>query len=240
MFGGALDAGPRRDRGRQRLRWGTWKTVFTQGPSRSPSRAARRRPHRLRDRHRADVPRALLRSLRCWSPRESQTVVWPALGDVVSRWVRLLVIEMWALIATSGTLARAPPCRSGSACLGARRREPVARRRQLLGPVEAFTKILPGTAALAGGIQSSGPADRTTPASSKPCRAARRASCCSATSSDAAADRLAGDPAANVRLTTVTRPAGSARRPPPAQRSVFAGGAGSGQVANLGVGARPF
>ena len=91
--------------------WGTWKTVFTQGPAR-PSVVVGSLSALT-----AFVVATVLATLAlCFglsllvAAVESQDVVWPAIGDVgVSLGAGFLVMEMWALIGfVLGTLARGP------------------------------------------------------------------------------------------------------------------------------------
>ena len=147
--------------------WGTWKTVFTQGPSRPSvvlgSIAALT----------TFVVGIVLVSLAlCFglsllvAASESQTVVWPAAAETFkSLGVGLLVIEMWALIGyLLGTLARGPALSVGLGLVWALVVENLLRGvGALLGPVEAFTKILPGTGggSLVGSVVGTGGPDDT-------------------------------------------------------------------------------
>jgi ABC-type transport system involved in multi-copper enzyme maturation permease subunit len=131
--------------------WGTWKTVFTQGPSRTPavvgSLAALA----------AFVVLTVVATLAlCFglsglvAAIESQTLVWPSAGDVaVSLGAGFLVMGMWALAGfLLGTLARGPALSVGLGLVWALVVENLLRGvGQLLGAVEAFTKVLPGTSA---------------------------------------------------------------------------------------------
>jgi ABC-2 type transport system permease protein len=81
---------------------------------------------------------------------ESQTIVWPALSEVASSvGGGILVLEMWALAGFAlGTLARGPALSVGLGLVWALVLENLLRGvGALLGPVEAFTTVLPGTAA---------------------------------------------------------------------------------------------
>jgi ABC-2 type transport system permease protein len=147
--------------------WGTWKTVFTQGPSRASvlfgSLAALT----------VFVVCTVLATLALSfglsllvAAVESQTVVWPSAGDLsASVGAGFLVMEMWALIGyLLGTLARGPALSVGLGLVWTLVVENLLRGvGQLLGPVEAFTKILPGTGggSLVGSIVGTGGPDPT-------------------------------------------------------------------------------
>jgi ABC-2 type transport system permease protein len=142
--------------------WGTWKTVFTQGPARltvvSGSLAALT----------MFVVATVLASLAvCFGLSllvagvESQSVVWPALGDLArSTGTGLVVMEVWALLGfLLGTVARGPALAVGLGLVWALVVENLLRGvGELLGAVEAFTRILPGTGAgsLVGSIVGTG------------------------------------------------------------------------------------
>jgi ABC-2 type transport system permease protein len=167
MFGGALMLVLGAIAAGNGYGWGTWKTVFTQGPSRSSVTLGSLGALTV------FVIGIVLTSLAlCFglsllvAAVESQTVVWPALGDVgVSLGAGFLVIDMWALIGyLLGTLARGPALSVGLGLVWALVVENLLRGvGQLLGPVEAFTKILPGTAggSLVGAIVGTGGPDPT-------------------------------------------------------------------------------
>ncbi len=147
--------------------WGTWKTVFTQGPAR-PSVVVGSLSALT-----AFVVATVLATLAlCFglsllvAAVESQDVVWPAIGDVgVSLGAGFLVMEMFALIGfVLGTLARGPALSVGLGLVWVLVVENLLRGvGQLLGPVEAFTTFLPGTGAgsLVGSIVGTGGADPT-------------------------------------------------------------------------------
>jgi ABC-2 type transport system permease protein len=131
--------------------WGTWKTVFTQGPSRSSavlgSMAA------LTTFVLATVLATLVL---CFTLSlvvaavESQALVWPSVGSIItSLGAGSLVLEMWALAGfLLGTLARGPALSVGLGLVWALVVENLLRGvGALLGPVEAFTTVLPGTGA---------------------------------------------------------------------------------------------
>jgi hypothetical protein len=129
--------------------WGTWKTVLTQGPARLPvvtgSFAALT----------VFVVATVLASLAvCFglsllvAAVESQSVAWPALADLGrSLGAGFLVMEVWALLGfLLGTVARGPALSVGLGLVWALVVENLLRGvGQLLGAVDAFTKILPGT-----------------------------------------------------------------------------------------------
>jgi ABC-2 type transport system permease protein len=147
--------------------WGTWKTVFTQGPARPAvvlgSLSALT----------AFVVATVLATLAmCFglsllvAAVESQHVVWPDGSDMlVSLGAGLLVMEMWALIGfLLGTLARGPALSVGLGLVWTLVVENLLRGvGQLLGPVETFTKFLPGTGggSLVGSIVGTGGPDPT-------------------------------------------------------------------------------
>ena len=131
--------------------WGTWKTVFTQGPSRMSavlgSMAALT----------TFVAATVLATLvLCFTLSlvvagvESQALVWPSAGSIVtSLGAGFLVLEMWALAGfLLGTLARGPALSVGLGLVWALVVENLLRGvGALLAPVEAVTTVLPGTGA---------------------------------------------------------------------------------------------
>jgi hypothetical protein len=131
--------------------WGTWKTVFLQGPSRTSAVGGSLAALTV------FVVTTMLATLAmCFglslivAAVESQTIVWPAIGDVLTSLAAgTLVLEMWALAGfLLGTIARGPALSVGLGLVWALVVENLLRGvGQLLGPVEAFTKILPGTSA---------------------------------------------------------------------------------------------
>jgi ABC-2 type transport system permease protein len=147
--------------------WGTWKTVFTQGPA---------RPAVVTGSFAAltvfVVTTVLATLVLCFGLSllvagvESQAVVWPSLSDTAkSLGAGFMVMEMWALLGfLLGTVARGPALSVGLGLVWALVVENLLRGvGQLLGPVEAFTKILPGTAggSLVGSIVGTGGSDPT-------------------------------------------------------------------------------
>lgn len=131
--------------------WGTWKTVFTQGPSRTTSVLGSLFAMSLFVVVTVLVTLALYIGVSVlFATTESQTIVWPALSELASSvGGGMLVLEMWALAGFAlGTLARGPALSVGLGLVWALVLENLLRGvGALLGPVEAFTTVLPGTAA---------------------------------------------------------------------------------------------
>jgi ABC-2 type transport system permease protein len=131
--------------------WGTWKTVFTQGPSRSASIAGSLVATTVY------VVGTVLFTLVLYvgvslaiALSEGQDVVWPSAGSVVeSVLAGVLVLEMWALAGFAlGTLSRGPALSVGLGLVWALVVENLLRGvGNLLGAVETLTHVLPGTAA---------------------------------------------------------------------------------------------
>jgi ABC-2 type transport system permease protein len=149
--------------------WGTWKTVFTKGPSRT-----------------AGVVGSIIALLALvagivlvtlaldfgiattLATVESQPLDWPGLGEVLSALGGgYLVVAMWALAGFAlGTLARGPALSVGLGLVWVLVVENLLRGvGALLGPVEAFTEVLPGTAggSLVGALVASGTGGSGTP-----------------------------------------------------------------------------
>jgi hypothetical protein len=145
--------------------WGTWKTVFTQGPARHSSVVGSFSALT------AFVVATVLATLAlCFgvslliAALESQDVVWPAMSDLgVSLAAGFAVMEMWALVGfLLGTLARGPALSVGLGLVWTLVVENLLRGvGELLGPVETFTRFLPGTGAgsLVGSIVGTGGPD---------------------------------------------------------------------------------
>jgi len=147
--------------------WGTWKTVFTQGPSRAATMLGSMSAlvvlvaglvvaTLLADTGMALGVAAL----------ESQSVSWPATGDLLqSVGGALLVMEMWALAGYFlGTVARGPAVSVGLGLVWALVIEGLLRGvGTSLAAVGVFTHFLPGTAAgsLIGSIIGVGGPDPT-------------------------------------------------------------------------------
>ena len=131
--------------------WGTWKTLVTQGPSRTSTVVGSLVA--LTVFVLATVAATLVLYAGVSSliaVTESRDVIWPAFGDL-SQGVggAALVLGMWALAGFAlGTIARGPALSVGLGLVWALVIENLLRGvGELLGPVEAVTKILPGTAA---------------------------------------------------------------------------------------------
>ena len=147
--------------------WGTWKTVFTQGPSRRSVVTGSLSALSV-----FVVATVLATVAWCFvlsmlvTATESQSLVWPSLAGLGrSLGAGILVMEMFALIGyLLGTLARGPALSVGLGLVWALVVENLLRGvGELLGPVEAFTKVLPGTGAgsLVGSIVGTGGPDPT-------------------------------------------------------------------------------
>jgi ABC-2 type transport system permease protein len=162
--------------------WGPWKTVLTQGPARISAvlgslTALTAFVALTVSRHwfSASVSRCWLRP----SSRRQSSGLRPRTSPSRSAPAPSLVMQMWALAGFAlGTVARGPALSVGLGLVWALVIENLLRGvGALLGPVEAFTKILPGTSAgsLVGSTVGVGGPNPTHP---------RRSRC---------ADRRAGD-----------------------------------------------
>lgn len=130
--------------------WGTWKTVFTQGPSRTATTGGSLAALT------ATVVGILALTLVLFlgvsllvTATESQALAWPSWGALAESFAGgFLVLEMWALIGYAlGILARGPALAVGLGLVWALVVENLLRGvGALLGPVEAVTEVLPGTA----------------------------------------------------------------------------------------------
>jgi ABC-2 type transport system permease protein len=147
--------------------WGTWKTVFTQAPSRTRTVLGSMIAVMVLVAGLvvvtllADIGMAL-----GVAGMESQSVTWPALGDLAqSVGGALLVMEMWALAGYFlGTVARGPALSVGLGLVWALVIEGLLRGvGTSLEAVAVFTHFLPGTAAgsLIGSIVGTGGPDPT-------------------------------------------------------------------------------
>ena len=149
--------------------WGTWKTVFTQGPSRTTSVVGSLVAMTFFVVGTVLVTLALYVGVSLLiTTTESQAVVWPAVSELArSLGGGMLVLEMWALAGFAlGTLARGPALSVGLGLVWALVLENLLRGvGALLGPVEAFTTVLPGTAAgsLVGALMGGGGSPDDTP-----------------------------------------------------------------------------
>lgn len=131
--------------------WGTWKTVFTQGPSRASTVLGSlvALTGVVVGVVVATLASDLVMSLGI-AALESQPVVWPALGDTATvLGAGFLVLEMWALAGyLLGVLAKGPALSVGLGLTWALVIENLLRGvGASLSWVESFTHVLPGTAA---------------------------------------------------------------------------------------------
>ncbi|KRF16755.1 hypothetical protein ASG90_10950 [Nocardioides sp. Soil797] len=131
--------------------WGTWKTVFTQGPSRHSVVGGSLIALTVFVIGILVVTMAFdLVCALAIAGVESQSVVWPSFGSVASSFgAGFLVLEMWTLAGfLLGTVARGPALSVGLGLVWALVIENLLRGvGVLLDPVESFTHVLPGTAA---------------------------------------------------------------------------------------------
>jgi ABC-2 type transport system permease protein len=131
--------------------WGTWKTIFTQGPSRLTAVCGS-----------LLTLAGFLLGLVLFTAvlflgistaialSEGQSLVMPSTGSVVEAVLAgWLVLGLWSLAGFAiGTLARGPALAVGLGLVWALVIEPLLRGAgALLGPVESLTHVLPGTAA---------------------------------------------------------------------------------------------
>jgi ABC-2 type transport system permease protein len=130
--------------------WGTWKTVFTQGPSRTSTLLGSLSATTVIV---AGIVLATLVSDYVMSLlvalAESQSAAMPALGDTLqATGAAFLVLEMWALAGYFlGTVARGPALSVGLGLVWAMVIENLLRGvGASLSWVDAFTHVLPGTA----------------------------------------------------------------------------------------------
>jgi ABC-2 type transport system permease protein len=131
--------------------WGTWKTIFTQGPSRR-----RVVTGSMLTLSAFVVIVVLLTAVLCFGVSvtialtEGADLVWPTAAAVVqSVLAGCLVLELWALAGYAvGTLARSPALAVGLGLVWTLVVENLLRGvGSLLGPIESLTHVLPGTAA---------------------------------------------------------------------------------------------
>lgn len=131
--------------------WGTWKTVFTQGPSRQSAVAGSLVALTV-----TVVGVVIVTTLFAFAISlgiaaiESQSVVWPSFSSLVEGMGGgMLVMEMWALAGfLLGVLAKGPALSVGLGLTWALVLENLLRGvGNLLSAVEAVTTYLPGTAA---------------------------------------------------------------------------------------------
>jgi ABC-2 type transport system permease protein len=131
--------------------WGTWKTIFTQGPSRRIVMTGS-----MLTLSAFVVVLVLLTAALCFgisvtiALTEGANLVWPTAGAVVqSVLAGCLVLGLWALAGYAvGTLARGPALAVGLGLVWTLVVENLLRGvGSVLGPIEALTHVLPGTAA---------------------------------------------------------------------------------------------
>jgi ABC-2 type transport system permease protein len=131
--------------------WGSWKTIFTQGPSRRTVIAGS-----MLTLTAFVVALVLLTLALCFAVSvtialtEGADLVWPTAGAVLkSVLAGCLVLELWALVGYAvGTLARGPALAVGLGLVWTLVVENLLRGvGSLLGPIESLTHLLPGTAA---------------------------------------------------------------------------------------------
>lgn len=131
--------------------WGTWKTVFTQGPSRASAMAGSLAALGVFVVLTVVATLALCTGLSLLvALAESQDVTWPSAGDIaVSTGAGFLVMGTWAMAGfLLGTVTRGPALSVGLGLVWALVVENLLRGvGELLGAVEAFTMVLPGTSA---------------------------------------------------------------------------------------------
>jgi len=147
--------------------WGTWKTLFTQGPSRTASISGSLLALTVFVVGVMVVTLAVMTAVSvAIAAGESQPIDLPSAGAVLeSLGSGLLVMEMWALAGYAlGTLARGPALSVGLGLVWLLVVENLLRGvGALLGPVETLTHVLPGTAggSLIGSVLGGGidPAD---------------------------------------------------------------------------------
>jgi hypothetical protein len=145
--------------------WGTWKTVFLTGPRRSVAVTGTLAALAVIVTGLVITTFAVdLLAAYTIASAESQPVIWPALADA-ARGVgaALLIGCMWTAGGVLlGTLARGPALAVGLGLVWTLVVENLLRGvAELLGPVEAATDLLPGTAAgsLAGALGALPPSD---------------------------------------------------------------------------------
>jgi ABC-2 type transport system permease protein len=131
--------------------WGTWKTVFTQGPSRTTSTLGSMAAVAVLVLGLVVTSTMLAFGLSLGiAALEDTAVTWPALSTLATGMgYAFLILMMWALVGFGlGTLARGPALSVGLGLVWALVLENLLRGvGALLSPVEAFTHLTPGTAA---------------------------------------------------------------------------------------------
>lgn len=169
MFGGALMMVLGAIAAGNGYAYGTWKTVYTQGPSRTSVTVGSLLALTV------FVLGVLVATLALFgvltgliAATEADSLVWPAFGELARSFgAGFLVLEMWMLAGYFlGTVARGPALSVGLGLVWALVLEMLLRGvGGLLGPVETFTEVLPGTAAgsLVGAIIGGDAASMDTP-----------------------------------------------------------------------------
>jgi ABC-type transport system involved in multi-copper enzyme maturation permease subunit len=131
--------------------WGTWKTIFTQGPSRRTVLAGS-----MLALSAFVVAVVLLTLVLCLGVSvtialtEGTDLVWPSAAEVLTSVLAgCLVLELWALAGYAvGTLARGPALAVGLGLVWTLVVENLLRGvGSVLSPIESLTHVLPGTAA---------------------------------------------------------------------------------------------
>ena len=149
--------------------WGTWKTIFTQGPSRTSSVGGSMLALVIIEVGVMVMTLALMSVVTlAIAAGESQPIDWPSMSVLLKSTAGgLLVLEMWALLGYAlGTLARGPALSVGLGLVWALVVENLLRGvGSLLGPIESVTHVLPGTSAgsLIGAIVDVGANPTDTP-----------------------------------------------------------------------------
>ncbi|GGR42020.1 hypothetical protein J2S40_001619 [Nocardioides luteus] len=158
MFGGALAMVVGALVAGNGFGWGTWKTVFTQGPSRYASVGGSLVAVTLFVLTMMVATLALSAGVSVViAVSEGQTVSMPALGDLARAFgAGFLVLEMWALLGfLVGVLAKGPALAVGLGLVWSLVVENLLRGvGSLLSGIETVTEALPGTAggSLAGAV----------------------------------------------------------------------------------------
>jgi len=149
--------------------WGTWKTVFMQGPSRTSAVLGSMAAVAVLVLGLVLASAGMAFGIALGiAALEDAPVVWPSASALASGLsYAYLILLMWALVGFGlGTLARGPALSVGLGLVWALVLENLLRGvGALLSPVEAFTQLTPGTAAgsLVGAFVGVGPGGQTDP-----------------------------------------------------------------------------
>jgi ABC-2 type transport system permease protein len=149
--------------------WGTWKTVFLQGPSRTSAVLGSMTAVAVFVLGLVVATAVMGFGIALGiAALEDAVVAWPTVSDVASGMgYAYLILLMWALVGFGlGTLARGPALSVGLGLVWALVLENLLRGvGTLLSPVEAFTHLTPGTAAgsLVGAFVGLPPGGQTDP-----------------------------------------------------------------------------